>query len=321
MPPLPRAASRGGHPRLPILVAALAAAVTVLALAWLGLPAVLGRLPLRLPVESLPAPALDLLQRLQPEPRWDALPQGPVLAGARRRGVLVVGVREYARPAPPGAPNPPGPDDFDAGLARFLGERLRVPVKLVGLDADGRAHGAGAPAPDLVIAGARPGAAGEPRVASPYAGGSGRLIALRGSPYRRAGDLARRPVCVAQGSPYARELASRYHAAPVVYASAIRAVAAFMAGECQALAEDKLALARLAGLPEWRFYRVLDQDLDGDGGAQIGLRQPDPDSAAYLDRAVRYWVGGGGLARAREQRAGDLAYQAGELQSGLVCHA
>ncbi|WP_420992222.1 ABC transporter substrate-binding protein [Cupriavidus sp. 30B13] len=306
---------------MPILAAALAGAIVVLGLAWLSIPALLGRLPVKLPLDHLPAPALDLLQRLQPEPRWDALPQGPVLAAARQRGVLVVGVREYARPALPGAPNPPGPDGFDAGLAGFLGAHLQVPVKLVGLGADGRAHDAPAPVPDLIIAGARPGAAGEPRVPSPYAGGTGRLVALRGSPYTRAADLAQRPVCVAQGSPYVQELASRYHAVPVVHVSAIRAIAAFMAGECQALAEDKLALARLAGLPEWRFYAVLDQDLDGDAGAQIGLRQPDPASAAYLDRAVRYWVGGGGLARAREQRAGDLAYQAGELQSGLVCHA
>jgi polar amino acid transport system substrate-binding protein len=95
-----------------------------------------------------------------------------------------------------------------------------------------------------------------------------------------------------------------------------------MAGECQALAEDAPVVARLMGLPEWRFYRRLDAGLLPDNASpQIVIRQDDSRSAAWLDRAVRHWKIGGALATARTQRAGDIAYEASQLGDGLVCHS
>ena len=74
-------------------------------------------------------------------------------------------------------------------------------------------------------------------------------------------------------------------------------------------------------LPEWRFYRSLASDLAPDNGtAQIALRGNDPVSAGYVDRAVRFWKTSGALAHAREQRAGDIAFEVGQLQDGMVCH-
>jgi polar amino acid transport system substrate-binding protein len=182
---------------------------------------------------------------------------------------------------------------------------------------------------DLVLAGT-PGAARLPAVVpgvvpGVYTGGAGRLVVLRGSPYRRAADLAGKPVCMALGNPYARGLGGRDGRdgiIPRVYASGIHAISAFMAGECQALAEDGLLLDRLLGLPEWRFYRPLDNALAADNDTpQIALRSADATSAAWLGEALRYWKIGGSLAQARARRAAEAGFEIGQLQNGFVCHS
>ncbi|QUP55654.1 transporter substrate-binding domain-containing protein (plasmid) [Ralstonia syzygii] len=294
----------------------LGIAVLAATLLWLGAPRWIGRIP-HVP-ERLPASVQAWLARLQPEPDWATLPRGPVLEEARRNGELVVAVRAYARPALPGTPAAVEPDNFDADLASRLAQRLDVGVRLVGVGADGRLP-VGKRA-DLVIAGAGAMPAWS-HVPTPYTGGQGRLVVLRNTPYRTVADLHARSVCVGQGSPYTQGLVARQGVLPQVYPSAIRAIGAFLAGECQALAEDEWTLARLLRLPEWRFYRTLDDGIvPDDTEAQIALRLDDPISAAYLDRAVRHWKTAGELAQAREHRAGDIAFEVGQLRDGLVCH-
>lgn len=289
------------------------------------LTAVLGGAGIALHAAPWPARVAGrLLQALSPEPPFDKVPLGPVLAQAQRQGELVVGVRAYRRPAPPGAPTPAEPDNFDAALARYLGKTLRVRVALVGIEADARTRAwpPFARPVDLVIAGAGDVPAAAAQVPVAYAGGDGRLVVARRSAYQSGADLRQKEVCVPQGSPYARALARHYGAVPRVYPSAIHAISGFMAGECQALAEDGQVLARLAGLPEWRFYRRLDDSVAADdAGPQIGMRADDPVSSAYLIRAVRAWKADGGLAEARTRRAGDVSFEAGQLQDGLVCHS
>ena len=253
-------------------------------------------------------------------------PRGALLDTVLARGELVVGVRQYARPAPPRAPTPPEPDHFDTAMARYLAEQLRVNVRVVGLPGDPGtpAWQAAAQQVDLVIAGAGASARTRTTVPTGYVDGDGALVVLRGSAYRHADDLRDRAVCVGQGSPYKASLTRQYRAQPRVYPSAIRAAASFMAGECQALADDAMVLSRLTGLQEWRFYRRLDARLQPDDhDTQIALRVADADaeSTAWLDRAVRRWKSDGGLQKAREQRAGDVAFEASQLQDGLVCHS
>lgn len=237
-------------------------------------------------------------------------PQGPMLDAIRARGELVVSVREYARPAPPGKPAPIEPDSFDVSLARFLAERLHVSVRVSNTGPV-----------DLNVAGTAP-ASLAPAVPTPYTGGDGAVVALRGSAYARIDDLRHRTVCVAQGSPYASVLAQRIGAVPRAYASAIRAISAFMAGECQALADDEVVIARLLSLPEWRFYRRLASVVRPDAyGAEIAMRVEDPVSAVWLDDAVKAWRTSGALSQARMRRAGDIAFEVGQLQDGLGCHS
>lgn len=254
---------------------------------------------------------------------------GPWLQAVQQRGTLVVGVRQYARPAPPKAPTPPAPDHFDVAMARYVAERLGVTLTVVGLPGE-----PGSPAwqtaqrnVDVVIAGASPlregdAAAPVPQVSSAYAIGEGSLLVLRGSRYRRAGDLRGQPVCVGQGSAYATRLAQDFQAVPKVYGSSIRAATGFQAGECQAFADDAPVVARLLTLPEWRFYRKIDDDLRADTNvAPIALHGADPQSGAWFEQAIRNRRGDGALLRASEQRAGDVAYEASQLQDGLVCHS
>ncbi|WP_066740130.1 ABC transporter substrate-binding protein [Cupriavidus sp. D384] len=251
---------------------------------------------------------------------------GPWLQAVQQRGTLVVGVRQYARPAPPKAPTPPAPDNFDVAMARYVADRLGVTLQITGLPGE-----PGSPAwqaaqrhVDVVLAGASPTAGADAMVpvASAYAVGDGSLLVLRGSRYQRAADLRGQPVCVGQGSAYATRIAQDVHGVPKVYASSIRAATGFLAGECQALADDAPVVARLLTLQEWRFYRKLDGDLQADThAAQIGLHAADPQSAAWFDHASRDWRRDGALQRARDQRAGDVAYEASQLQDGLVCHS
>ena len=252
------------------------------------------------------------------------LPQGPLLEAVKARGKLVVGVRQYARPAPPKAPTAPEPDHFDVAMARFIAGRLGVELQVVGLPGEpGSAVWRAAQRNvDIMVAGATHGGDDMPTVSAAYATGAGSLLVLRGSPYQRASDLRGKTVCVGQGSAYVSQLERETQAMPKIYASSIRAASGFMAGECQALADDEPVIARLRTLQEWRFYRALDTAVQADSnGARIVLHALDPQSTAWLDHAVYDWRRNGALERAREQRAGDIAFEASQLQDGLVCHS
>ncbi|HEY6610398.1 MAG TPA: hypothetical protein VIZ86_04600, partial [Pseudomonas sp.] len=86
-------------------------------------------------------------------PRPGELPPGPLLEPARARGKLLVGVREYARPALPGTPVVAEPDSADAALAKALGDYLNVPVELIGLTPPQREAALAEGRVDLLIAG------------------------------------------------------------------------------------------------------------------------------------------------------------------------
>jgi polar amino acid transport system substrate-binding protein len=293
--------------------AALAGVLWATAPAWtIHLP----HLPEHLPVEWQLAMAGNSLITAQTAAKPSPAALGPVLHAARARGELVVAVRHYRRPALAGAQAPLEPDRFDTEMAAFLSTRLGLPLRLV------MAGPADATA-DLVIAGSSAATGGHAgRVPTAYTGGTGALVVLRGSSLARAADLRGQRVCVAAGSPYARGLAERHGAVVRYYAAAVQAVAGFMAGECQALADDELTVARLMQAPEWRFYRQLDVRLQPDNRTpQIALRTGDAQSIAWLDRAVRQWKSGGALIEARQHRAADVGFEAIQLQDGLVCHS
>lgn len=268
--------------------------------------------------------ASPLPRWLRPEPSLAGLPQGPVLERATRRGTLVVGVRSYPRPAPPGAPAPAEPDSYDAAIAGRLAAQLGLQVELVGLAPSAQDGALREGRVDLVLAGAPADAAagsGIATVQGSYDQASGMLVALRKGRAQEAADLRDAPVCVAQGSGYASTVAQRFGARPRSYPSSVHAASAFMAGECQALAEDSEVLDRLLGNEEWRFYKALARGLAPEADATIRLAEGDAASREFLSAALRTWRVDGTLQQARTARAGNLQFEIGLLQDGLVCHS
>lgn len=273
------------------------------------------------------------LASVWPEPDWQQLPAGSLLTEVRQRGTLVVAVREYPRPAPPEAPTPPEPDGFDAGMARFIAEKLGVKLKLVGLKAaaSGDAYAVPTDAVDLVVAGAGAAqvlatAAPSGGVPTPYSEATMQLMVLRGSAIHTAADLRQKSVCLQRGSSHANELAAVLGALPRAYPSGVHAVYAFMSGECDALAEDAGLVQRLATREEWRFYRPIPlrtamHITAAAGGPEIAMARPDATSAAYIDAVVRYWQFSGAQSEARAQRTGNVSFELLQLQDGMICHA
>lgn len=273
----------------------------------------------------LPEAGQQWLAEVWPEPDWQQLPKGALLADVQRRGTLVVAVREYPRPAPPSAPTPPEPDGFDAGMARFIAERLGVKLKLVGLKptASGEAYAPPAEPVDLTVAGdSRVGLESAMAVPTRYSDALLQLMVLRGSPIHTADDLRGRSVCLQRGSSHAQTLQTAFAAVPRDHPSSVRAVYAFMGGECDALAEDAALVQRLATQEEWRFYRAIRLPSPGeDIRPEIVLSKADAASTAYLDAVVRYWQIGGAQLQARAQRAGNVSFELLQLQGGMVCHS
>ncbi|MFT4192857.1 MAG: ABC transporter substrate-binding protein [Comamonas sp.] len=323
------------HPRRGPTAAWLALGGLALAIVLLAVALALGTWRPGL-LEHLPPAAQRTLGALLPEPDWRPLTRGTWAERVRQRGVLVAAVRYYPRPAPPEAPTPPEPDGFDLALAQFIAQRLGVRLETLAVPepplfggATPSATAPGEPVPDIVIAGdAWPAMGAIPTAPTPtltvagaYGGGAGRLVVLRGSAVQHARDLRQASVCLQQGSPYAEDLARRWGARPQTYPSAIHAISGFMAGECQALAEDEAVTARLMAREEWRFYRQLPEPLSsGDHQSGLHLATADADAAALLDRLLRQWQASGARLAAHERRVGDIAFEVTQLGDGLICH-
>lgn len=251
------------------------------------------------------------------------LPRGPLLEHASRRGLLVVGVRSYPRPAPPGAPAPAEPDSYDVALARHLATRLGLRLEAVGLAPSEQDDALRAGRVDLVVAGVPERA---PGVGIAVADGSydqapGTLVALRAGKVRGTGDLTGAAVCLPQGSGYASTLAERYGARPKTFPSSVHAASAFMAGECQALADHADVLERLLRNEEWRFYRSIARGLAPEADSVIRVASGDEASRDWLAAAVRQWRSDGEQDRARSARVGNVQFEVGLLKDGLVCHS
>lgn len=232
---------------------------------------------------------------------------GPVLDAARSRGVLRVGVRAYPRPSPPGHPLPPEPDSFDADLATVLGERLGLRVELVGLAPDVRETALRDGRVDLLAAGAS-------------AEAPARAAVMRGGPVSRWEDLRGRVACVADGSPYAEALSSRFGVSPRTYPSAVHAAYGFMAGECAALVEDGAVIERLLGQEAWRFYAALAGTLPAASAVPLALANDDVPSSRFVEATRRWWRASGGEAQARLRRTGGINFEVALLEDGNICH-
>ena len=245
------------------------------------------------------------------------MPRGPLLQAAEQRQVLRVGVRSYPRPSLGQEALVAEPDELDSQLAEALGAYLGLKVQLQALPQSGPLSDGHV---DLVIAGSLKLPVEADRVASlrdlPVHYRAGALIGLRNAPAR---PVRGQSVCLAMGSPWAQTL-QQQGAELRTYVSSIRAAVAFMAGECNLLAEERNSLQALAQAPDWRFYTVLPQTLKASSDVRVYLSRTDKQSRALINAALHDWQARGGQTRAWDVRSNALLVDSLKIGDGLVCH-
>ncbi|MBB3105020.1 substrate-binding periplasmic protein [Azomonas macrocytogenes] len=245
---------------------------------------------------------------------------GPLLEQARLRGKLVVGVREYSRPSMPGAPVRREPDSVDAALAQALGRYLKVPVEMLGLASDEREAALRERQVDVLITGAtEPAARTAVPVPASAVHGRGALIALRTLALPEPEALSGHSVCLAEGSPYHLPISKRGGLVRN-HPSSLQAATAFMAGECDVLAEDLRLVEWLLQQPDWRFYRQLPFEVRQETGGYVQLPDTEPQTVTWLAAALRDWQRQGLQDQALGQRISDFGLDMLKLENGLVCH-
>lgn len=245
---------------------------------------------------------------------------GPVLAKAQAQQVFRVGVRSYPRPTYSTEALVSEPDEMDSELASALGRYLGVSVQLVAIPAQDIAGFLRKGEVDAVIAGSLdiPGLERQRAALSdvPRAYDKGALLSLRNVP---SSSIKGQTVCIANGSPWTHTL--QHQGAQIqTYVSGIRAATAFMAGDCQLLADERTVLASLLQTPDWRFYRMLPQTLDASSDAQVYLAQPDPKSLRLLQAGLRDWQSRGGQEKAWDLHSNAFLVDSMKISDGLVCH-
>ncbi|WP_341957805.1 transporter substrate-binding domain-containing protein [Pseudomonas sp. RC10] len=245
---------------------------------------------------------------------------GPVLLQAQARQVLRIGVRSYPRPTYSNEALIAEPDEMDSELATALGRYLGVRVALTAIPSQDVAGFLRRGEVDVVIAGSLdiPGLerqrAGLSDVPSAYEKGA--LLSLRNAPQT---SIKGQTVCVANGSPWIHALQAK-GAQVQTYVSGIRAATAFMAGDCQLLADERTVLTSLLQTPDWRFYRMLPQTLEASSDARVYLSQPDPKSLRLLQTGLREWRSDGGQAKAWDVHSNAFLVDSMKISDGLVCH-
>lgn len=251
------------------------------------------------------------------------MPKGPLLQAAEQRHVLRVGVRSYPRPTLGQEALIAQPDELDSELAQALGAYLGLTVQLRALPDNGLAQPLSDGSVDLVIAGSLELPVEADRVASlrqlPAQYREGALLGLRNAAVTRSGEVRGQSVCVAVGSPWTHTLKEQ-GADLRTYVSSIRASVAFMAGECNLLAEERNSLVALAQAPDWRFYALLPNVLKASSDVRVYLATPDVESQALINAALRDWQARGGQAEAWATRSNALLVDSLKIGDGLVCH-
>jgi len=252
-----------------------------------------------------------------------AQPAGPVLVQARQKQVLRIAVRSYPRPTFSNAALVSEPDEMDRELATSLGRYLGVAVHLTALPAQDIALFLLKGEVDAVIVGSLdvPGLINQRAALTepPVSYRVGALVALRNDSRSARSGVSGQAVCVAFGSPWAAAL-QRQGANLKTYPSSIRAITAFIAGDCGLLADERTVLKSLLQQPDWRFYRMLPKTLEASADSEVYLVQPDRKSLKLVQAGLRDWQERGGQARAWELRSNAIVLDSLKISDGLVCH-
>lgn len=249
-------------------------------------------------------------------------------AAAQARRLLIVAVA--GRPAPRLAigrvdPQARVPDITAADLASDLGRRLGVPVEMIPATPEIARDALRAGSVDVAIANLHyERDSSIAYVPTAYGGRSGSALVLRKGGLNGWTSLRGKPVCVTDGSPYARTLRTREKAVIVSFAAATEALFAFERGDCSAVVDDEETLAAVLKLPQWRYYTAL-PELASDPvfiafPKREGASEGNDATLAWLDRAVRAWRREKLPEHSRKKVADLIGFDVALEQSDVNCH-
>lgn len=178
-------------------------------------------------------------------------------------------------------------------LARALGKGLGVPVDLVQVQTPTRVQFLISGKVDLLIASMEL----NPERAeilgyapTPFYRVGGAAATRKDSGVQTWADLRGKPVCVSQGSSYARPLASEYGAVVKGYKTSSDSLLALKGGLCVAAVHDStLIRPLLRESAEWSEFHapIADEILPAD--SVVWTRKGEQDTIAAVDKVVREW--------------------------------
>lgn len=123
---------------------------------------------------------------------------------------------------------------------------------------------------------------------TPYYRNGGTAVFLKRSGIKRWEDLRGKPVCLSQGSSYAKPLSAQYGAELKGFKGMSESLLALRGGaSCVAAVHESVTLNTLVARdPEWRDYAVLPDEVDP--APQVAwVRKGEKDTAAAVDRIIQ----------------------------------
>ncbi|MFY3432289.1 transporter substrate-binding domain-containing protein [Achromobacter sp. SLBN-14] len=192
-------------------------------------------------------------------------------------------------------------------LARKLGEDLGVPVELVQVQTPTRVQFLISGKVDLLIASMElnPERADILGYApTPFYRVGGAAATRKNSGVARWEDLRGKPVCVSQGSSYAKPLAAEYGADVKGYKTSSDSLLALKGGLCVAAVHDSTLIhPLLKNNPEWTdFHAPITTDVLP-ANSVVWTRKGETDTIAAVDKVIQGWHRSGWLIQT-EQRLG-----------------
>ncbi len=137
---------------------------------------------------------------------------------------------------------------------------------------------------------------------TPFFRVGGAAATLKTSGIAKWEDLRGKPVCVSQGSSFARPLSADYGAVVKGYKSSSDSLLALRGGQCVAAVHDStLIYPLLRGNPEWQDYHAPITTEVLPANSVVWTRKGEADTIAAVDKVVQNWHRTGWLI-ATEQR-------------------
>lgn len=225
----------------------------------------------------------------------------------KQRGKVTIGVLVNGGPFGSIDPSTQQLVGWNPELARALAKGLGVEAELVQVQTATRVQFLQAGKVDLLIASMElnPDRAETLGYApTPFYRVGGIAAVRKGSGIARWEDLRGKPVCVSQGSSFAKPLASEYGAQVHGYKSSSDSLLALKGGNCVAAVHDStLIYPLLRSNPEWAQYSAPIAGEVLPAPSVVWTRKGEADTIAAVDKVVQDWHRTGWLIAA-EKRVG-----------------